>query len=67
MVVDGKWLTGLDVAIHSEMERISESLTHRVKELVDRYETPVSKIAKHVADLEMKVSRYLVRMGFVWT
>jgi type I restriction enzyme M protein len=67
LVVDGKWLTGLDVAIHSEMERISESLTHRVKELVDRYETPVSKIAKHVADLEMKVSRYLVRMGFVWT
>jgi type I restriction enzyme M protein len=33
-VVDDKWLAALDVAIHGEMDLISQALTQRVKELV---------------------------------
>ena len=41
LVVDDKWLAALDAAIHGEMDRISQALTQRVKELAERYETPM--------------------------
>ena len=41
LVVDDKWLAALAAAIHGEMDRISQALTQRVKELAERYETPL--------------------------
>jgi type I restriction enzyme M protein len=67
LVVDDKWLAALDDAIHGEMDRISQSLTQRVKELAERYETPMPQIDRHVADLEAKVNRHLEKMGYSWT
>jgi type I restriction enzyme M protein len=45
---------GLDTAIHGEMDRISQALTQRVKELAARYETPLPQMGRRVADLETK-------------
>ncbi len=64
LVVDDKWLTALDTAIHGEMDRISQSLTQRVKELAERYETPMPQMTDRVAELEAKVNQHLERMGF---
>jgi type I restriction enzyme M protein len=66
LVVDGKWLAALDRDIHGEMDRISQALTLRVKELAERYETPLPQMVSHVAELEAKVNRHLERMGFSW-
>jgi type I restriction enzyme M protein len=66
LVVDDKWLAALDAAIHGEMDRVSQQLTRRVKELAERYETPLPKMADRVAELEEKVNRHLERMGFAW-
>jgi REP element-mobilizing transposase RayT len=66
LVVDDKWLVALDVAIHGEMDRVSQQLTQRVKELAERYETPLPKIGGRVAELETKVNHHLERMGFIW-
>jgi type I restriction enzyme M protein len=66
LVVDDKWLAALDIAIHSEMDRVSQQLTQRVKELAERYETPLPKMVSRVAELEAKVNRHLERMGFTW-
>jgi type I restriction enzyme M protein len=63
LVVDDKWLAALDGMIHGEMDRISQALTQRVKELAERYETPMPKMVSLVAELEAKVSRHLERMG----
>ena len=52
--------------IHSEMDRISQRLTQRTKELAERYETPLSTQTKQVADLETAVQGHLQKMGFVW-
>jgi type I restriction enzyme M protein len=62
--VDDKWLSALDSAIHGEMDRISQSLTQRVKELAERYETPMPQMTARVTELEKKVNRHLERMGF---
>lgn len=67
LVVDDKWLAALAADIHSEMDRISQSLTQRVKELAERYETPLPQATSKVTELEQVVSRHLERMGFSWT
>ena len=67
LVVDDKWLATLDAAIHGEMDRISQALTRRVKELAERYETPLPQQVSRVAELEQAVNRHLERMGFSWT
>jgi type I restriction enzyme M protein len=67
LVVDDKWLAVLDAAIHGEMDRISQALTQRVKELAERYETPLPQMVGQVAELEVKVNHHLERMGFSWT
>jgi len=64
LVVEDKWLSSLDTAIQSEMDRISQSLTQRVKELAERYENPMPQLTDHVAELEAKVNRHLEKMGF---
>ena len=66
LVGDDKWLAALDAAIHGEMDRVSQALTLRVKELAERYETPLPKMARRVAELESKVNRHLEKMGFAW-
>jgi type I restriction enzyme M protein len=67
LVVEDKWLATLAAAIHGGMDRVSQQLTQRVKELAERYETPLPQMASRVADLEAKVNRHLERMGFSWT
>jgi type I restriction enzyme M protein len=66
LVVDDKWMAALDAAIHGEMDRVSQQLTQRVKELAERYETPMPQMAIRVAKLEAKVNQHLERMGFSW-
>jgi|SRR4051812_16644111 len=64
--VQDKWFATLEAAIHGEMDRVSQQLTQRVKELAERYEAPLPQITDHVAELEAKVNRHLERMGFTW-
>jgi type I restriction enzyme M protein len=66
LVVDNKWLAALEAAIHGEMERISQALNQRVKELAERYETPLPQMTSRVAKLEAEVNRHLETMGFAW-
>ena len=64
LVVNDKWLATLEAAFHGEMNRISQALTQRIKQLAERYETPVSLHVQNVADLEAEVNQHLTKMGF---
>ena len=66
LVVDDKWLAALDAVIHGEMDRVSQQLTTRVKELAERYETPLPQVTSRVVELEKRVNRHLAKMGFSW-
>ena len=66
LVVEDKWLAALDADIHREMDRVSQALTARVKELMERYEAPLPELTARVADLEAKMNRHLEKMGFAW-
>ena len=64
LVVEDKWLAAIAADIHGEMDRISQSLTQRVKELAERYEVPLPVLTGKVADLAAKVAAHLKKMGF---
>jgi type I restriction enzyme M protein len=64
LVVEGKWMTAIEQSVKSEMERISQRLTQRVKELIERYESPLPEINKELAELEKKVTAHLAKMGY---
>jgi type I restriction enzyme M protein len=66
LVVDDKWMSVLERDVKTEMERISQRLTQRIKELAERYETTLPQQTAEVADLENKVKAHLQKMGFVW-
>jgi type I restriction enzyme M protein len=64
LIVNDKWLFTIDTAIHREIDQVSLQLTHRVKELAERYETPLPRMSRRVAALEEKVNSHLKRMGY---
>jgi type I restriction enzyme M protein len=66
LVVDDKWLATIDTDIHGEMDRISQTLTQRVKELAERYDKPLPVLAEQADAMESKVRAHLERMGFAW-
>jgi len=66
LVVDEKWLSAIGKAINSETERISQQLSQRIRELAERYETPLPQIDIQVRELEEKVNAHLEKMGFAW-
>jgi type I restriction enzyme M protein len=64
LVVDDKWLVTLDAAVRGEMDRVSQVLTSRIRELSERYATPLPLLAANIEILSAKVEEHLVRMGF---
>jgi type I restriction enzyme M protein len=63
-VVDDKWMAAIGGDVKSEMERISQRLARRIKELAERYATPMPELNANVGELEMKVNGHLEEMGF---
>ncbi|MFL6335899.1 MAG: N-6 DNA methylase [Pyrinomonadaceae bacterium] len=66
LVVDDKWLPVLAAAVQSELNRVSQALTVRIKQLADRYATPLPQLIDEVAALSARVDEHLKRMGAVW-
>ena len=66
LVVDNKWMGQMEQDVKSEMQRISQNLAGRIKELAERYESPRPVLDKEVDALEKKVNSHLTKMGFSW-
>jgi len=66
LVVDDKWMPTLQQAIYSEMDRISQRLTQRIKELAERYEMPLPELTSRVDELTSRVEEHLKKMGMTW-
>ncbi|GCE20937.1 hypothetical protein KDK_47370 [Dictyobacter kobayashii] len=66
LVIHDKWLATLANVIQTEINRISQSLTGRTKELAERYGTPLPKLTEEVERLSSKVNEHLKKMGMVW-
>jgi type I restriction enzyme M protein len=66
LVIEDKWLATLAFDVQTELNRISQALTGRIKELAERYATPLPKLTAEVEELSSNVEAHLQKMGFVW-
>ncbi len=63
LVVDDKWMARLSTAVQGELDRVSQTLSGRIRELAERYATPLPKLVDEVAALTAEVNGHLRRMG----
>jgi len=66
IVIYDKWLSSIYQSIDEELERISHNLAERIKELSERYETPLPNLINNAKELTEKVNQHLKEMGFKW-
>ena len=66
LVVDDKWMARLSVAVQGELDRVSQTLTGRIRQLAERYATPLPKLRDEVETLAIRVDEHLKKMGAVW-
>ena len=62
LVIDDKWTASLSTAVQAELDRVSQSLTTRVRELAERYATPLPQLTEDVERLAARVEEHLAKM-----
>ena len=63
LVVEEKWFTSIRAALESEVQRLTQQLAGRVKELEERYASPLPELEREVEEFGAKVEGHLKKMG----
>ena len=66
LLVDDKWLSQLAAAVQSELDRVSQALTGRIKQLTERYAVPLPQLVDELETLAGQVDEHFRKMGFIW-
>jgi type I restriction enzyme M protein len=66
LVIADKWMAWLSAAVQGELNRVSQTLTSRIRELAERYATPLPKLDHEVETLAAQVEGHLKKMGASW-
>lgn len=64
LVVDDKWMTRIHSAVIEEIDTITQRLTRRIKELIERYKDTLPQLQEETKELEKSVEQHLQKMGF---
>ena len=65
-MIDDKWMARLAASVQGELDRVSQTLTGRIRELAERYATPLPQLTDEVAVLAARVEAHLAKMGAIW-
>ena len=66
LVVDDKWLAAVSQSVQGELDRVSRTITSRVRQLAERYATPLPQLTIEIATLANCVDEHLKKMGAIW-
>ncbi|HSM21657.1 MAG TPA: hypothetical protein VK876_05550 [Rubrivivax sp.] len=66
LVIADKCIATLAGSVQGELDRVSQTLTGRIRELAERYATPLPQLTDEVAALADKVAAHLAKMGVAW-
>jgi type I restriction enzyme M protein len=66
LVVEDKWFASIREAIEAEVHRLMQQLAGRIRQLADRYATPLPQLTDEVAELAAHVNGHLKKMEAVW-
>ncbi len=64
IVVDHKWMDALEASVIAEVDRLSQGLAGRLKELAERYRETLPQIEHEVEIMTAKIGQHLESMGF---
>jgi type I restriction enzyme M protein len=53
-------------AVQGELDHVSQTLTDRIRQLAERYATPLPNLTEEVATLAGRVEEHLKKMGASW-
>lgn len=65
-MVDDKWMARLSAAVQGEIDRVSQTLTGRIRQLAERYATPLPGLTEEAEALAARVEDHLKAVGAVW-
>jgi type I restriction enzyme M protein len=66
LVVDDKWLASIAASVQGELDRVSQALTGRIRQLAERYATSLPQLTEELGRLAARVDEHLKKMGAVW-
>jgi type I restriction enzyme M protein len=66
LVADDKWLAALAAAVQGELDRVSQTLTGRIRLLAERYAAPLARLEDDAAAFSARVEGHLLSMGAIW-
>ncbi|WP_458373673.1 type I restriction-modification system subunit M [Pseudomonas laurylsulfatiphila] len=64
LMVDDKWLATLQADVQTELDRVSQALSGRIRQLAERYATPLPALNTEVEGLAARINAHLAKMGF---
>jgi type I restriction enzyme M protein len=66
LLVADKWLAQVAADVQGELDRVSQALTGRIRQLANRYAVPLPRLTEEVETLTARVAEHLKRMGAAW-
>ena len=63
LVIDDRWLAHLSETVQSEIGRITQTLTGRVRQLAERYAVPLPALERKIEVFRAKVKRHQQKLG----
>lgn len=66
IVVADKWLSTLATVVQGELDRVSQTLTGRIRQLSERYASTLPELTGEVVILAARVDEHLTKMGAAW-
>ena len=66
LVVEDKWFASIRAEIKGAVQRLTQQLAGRVKELEDRYAKPLPALEQEMEEFGAKVEAHLKKMGLAY-
>src|SRR5439155_24109282 len=66
LVVEDKWLAALAAAVQGQLDNVSQTLTGRIRQLAERYATPLPELTDEVDTLPSRVQLHPETRGALW-
>jgi type I restriction enzyme M protein len=66
LVVVDKWLAQLAVDLQRDLDRVSQTLSGRIRQLAERYAAPLPQLAREGETAALRVAQHLRKMGAAW-
>ena len=67
LVVDDKWVAILTASVQKEINQVSQVLSGRIRQLAERYATPLPRLADDAVLRSARVEEHLKSMGAAWS